>query len=216
MARPPSSGGPGPRPPLGGNGSGSGRAGAPGNGTAGKKRSSPAGAGLGQRRGRCEPRDGSRRARAPLSRAAGALCSFPSATGNVVAFLLQASGKRSFLILLESSISPARGAAWPAPSCRVSQRIAQEQWEPGASRRCRGAQSGVSDLPAGCVMSNFMVPFVLPARCSGTAALVICWHFFAPETNHTAHSIRPPFASNTHFGSVATGVRHDARARTHG
>lgn len=85
MARPPSSGGPGPRPPLGGNGGGSGRA-APGNGTAGKKRSSPAGPGLGQRHGRCEPRGGSCRGRAPLSRAAGALCSLPSATEKVAAF----------------------------------------------------------------------------------------------------------------------------------
>lgn len=64
--------------------------------------------------------------RAPLSRAAGALCSLPSATGNVAAFLLQASGKRRFLILVESSISPARGAAWPALSCLASHRIAQE------------------------------------------------------------------------------------------
>lgn len=123
MARPPSSGGPGPRPPLGGNGSGSGRAGTPGNGTAGKKRSSPAGAVLGQRR---QPRGGCCRARAPPSRAAGAPCSLPSATGNVFAFLLQASEKRRFLILVENSISPARGAAWPAPSCLASQRIAEE------------------------------------------------------------------------------------------
>lgn len=113
MARHPSSGGRGPRPPLGGNGGGSGRAAALGNGTAGKQRSSPAlGPVLGDSRGRCEPRGGS--CRAPLSRVAGALCSPPSATGKVVAFLLQASGKRRFLILVESSITPARRAAWPA------------------------------------------------------------------------------------------------------
>lgn len=134
MARPPSSGGPGPRPPLGGNGSGSGRAAAPGNGTAGKKRSSPAGPALGQRCGRCEPRGGF--CWAPLCRAAGALCSRPAATANVVLFVLRASGKRRFLILVESSISPGRKAAWPAPSCLASQRIAQERSEPGASPRC--------------------------------------------------------------------------------
>lgn len=81
--------------------------------------------------------------------------------------------------------------------------------------RLRGAQSGACDLPAGCETSKFMVPFALPARCSGTAALFICWHFFAPETSHRAHSILLLFASNTHFGSVATGVQHDARARPH-
>lgn len=201
MARHPSSGGPGPRPPLGGNGGGSGRA---------ALRET-------ERRASGPPAPGARPwpapGRLPLSRAAGSPCFLPSAAGNVVAFLLQANGERRFLILAESSISPARGAAWPAPFVPG---IAAHRSGVAGARRVPAAQSGVCDPPAGCVMSNFTVPFVLPARCSGTDALFICGHFFAPETNRTARSVRPLLASNARFGSVATGVQREARARRRG